>query len=204
MGFDNSTLGDMMNREWLRFKNVGSQDVPAHGVLEITNATQPRKGDVLLSCQRPGTTLRTLYVVNGPHVVKQNKFGRCTLRPCFALYTGSAPSVNGSLGPTASSFLLTTNRPGFQATGLSLSTPTRAQVINRGITRLKAKSDATITAGSSGTVSVWMNGSDSGFNLTAYLDWIHGGEDISADKKLIIEWFGDEQKWTIVDADCES
>lgn len=69
-------------------------------------------------------------------------------------------------------------------------------------TRLKAVADAAITYDSSGTVSVWREGSDTGENLTAHLNWMHGDENIDSGSELLIEWFADEGKWIIVGADC--
>jgi hypothetical protein len=67
----------------------------------------------------------------------------------------------------------------------------------------KGKTDAAITADSSGTVSIWSGGADTGDNVTAYLDWAHGDEDISLGKEVFIQWFADEQKWIITGAECE-
>lgn len=67
-----------------------------------------------------------------------------------------------------------------------------------------ATADANITTGSSGTVSVYRNGADSGANETAWLTWMHGGQLISANKQLKAEWFKDQRKWIITGAECES
>lgn len=66
----------------------------------------------------------------------------------------------------------------------------------------KAVADGNISAGGSGTVSVWREGSDSGYDVTAYLNWMHGGTDVTAGTELIIRWFPDEEKWIIVAAEC--
>lgn len=69
---------------------------------------------------------------------------------------------------------------------------------------LKAVTDGTIAAGSGGTVSVYSGASDTGTNVIAYLNWIHGGESISGGKRVLIAWFADEAKWVIISADCET
>lgn len=68
---------------------------------------------------------------------------------------------------------------------------------------LKCKPDSNITAGSSGTVSVWSGGSDSGVNLTAHVDWMDGGDDVSSGKEAMIKYFPDEDKWYVIGAECE-
>jgi len=67
---------------------------------------------------------------------------------------------------------------------------------------IKAVADAAITAGSSGTVSVYHNGSDSGSNATAHLNWMHGGVDVVSGAELLMSWFQDEQKLIITNASC--
>ena len=67
-----------------------------------------------------------------------------------------------------------------------------------------AKADSDITAGSSATASIYSDPStDSGDNVTVYLDWMDGGADISAGKELLIMWFAGEQKWRVIGAECE-
>jgi len=69
--------------------------------------------------------------------------------------------------------------------------------------KVKAVADATIPTDGSAAASVHRNGSDTGANVTAYLNWTHGDEDISAGKQITVEWFSDERKWVVVNADCE-
>lgn len=76
--------------------------------------------------------------------------------------------------------------------------------VSAGNRYLKGKADSTITAGSSGTVSVWRGGSDTSYNVTGYLNWMHGSEDISSGKELVLCYFEDEAKWVIVNAECEA
>lgn len=203
--FNPMTLGPLMDREWLDFKNTGSQSVPPFGVIEIAGATNPRSGLVLLSCQRPGSTLRNLYAVNGPMTVAASGFGRCTFRPTFAKYTGSAPAAYSCWGPTVDSFELTVNRPGFFATGLALTSPTRMQVFPYPITQLIGKLDGDLDADNTATMSVWASTpnteADTSFNVTVY-DWMLGaGETNSSGKKVAAVWKGGG--WYVTAAECE-
>lgn len=61
-----------------------------------------------------------------------------------------------------------------------------------------------ITADDSGGVSVWIGGSDTGYDLdVCYLDWMHGGEAISSGKEVIVKYFPLDFKWRIIHAECE-
>lgn len=72
------------------------------------------------------------------------------------------------------------------------------------------KADSDITAGSTGTVSLWQKNpstgtlEDTGDNVTAYLDWMHGSEDVSSGKQVVIARFGEYGGiWRIIGAECE-
>ena len=63
-----------------------------------------------------------------------------------------------------------------------------------------------ITAGGSGTINIWRNGvlTSPLETETAQLDWMHGSEDISQNKQVVITWFPDESVWRITGAECET
>lgn len=66
------------------------------------------------------------------------------------------------------------------------------------------KADSDITYGSYGTVSIWRNGADTTENIeNVYLDWMHGDENVSAGKEVLIQYFADEDRWRIIGAECE-
>lgn len=68
--------------------------------------------------------------------------------------------------------------------------------------RRKAKSAATISAGSSGSASIWLNGSNVG-TITAHFNWMENGiASIASGKEMIVDWFDDEEKWVITAAEC--
>jgi hypothetical protein len=63
--------------------------------------------------------------------------------------------------------------------------------------------DGNISVDSSGTISLYDDGSDTGENVTAYLDWMHGDEQVSSGKEVLVTWFPMESKWRITAAECE-
>jgi len=60
-----------------------------------------------------------------------------------------------------------------------------------------------ISANSSGDVTIKINGSDSDV-VTAWLDWMHGGQKISNGKQCVIEFMEDKDRWGIREAECET
>ncbi len=81
----------------------------------------------------------------------------------------------------------------------------QAKIVGGGVRLKIGKADADILKDTSGTISIW-NGdplADSGDNETAHLDWMHGDEQVSAGKEVLIAWFADESKWRIIGAECE-
>lgn len=74
---------------------------------------------------------------------------------------------------------------------------------NQNLTGIWAKVDSgvTISDGGSGTVSVWHEGTDSGLNVTAYLNWIHT-DSITENTEIFIDWNIPQQKWFVSDNAC--
>ena len=66
------------------------------------------------------------------------------------------------------------------------------------------KADADISVGSTGTISIWRDGSDTTENEDAKLDWMAGTTQVSSGKEVMITWFADEGIWRITGAECES
>lgn len=65
------------------------------------------------------------------------------------------------------------------------------------------KADADIQPGSTGTISIWRNGADTGEDVDAKFDWIDGTERISAGKEVKVLFYLDEGAWRIDNAECE-
>lgn len=73
---------------------------------------------------------------------------------------------------------------------------------HRHAVRKKGKPTGSISAGGSGTVTIWEGGSATSRTVTAYHDWMEGTDAIATSTEVVIEWFADEAKWTIVGAAC--
>lgn len=68
----------------------------------------------------------------------------------------------------------------------------------------RARPDSTITAGSSGTFSLWANGSDSGQNVTGYYDWGTDSVDLAAATDSWLRWDPTRAKWEWIGGGCEA
>lgn len=64
-----------------------------------------------------------------------------------------------------------------------------------------ANADILINTG--GLISVYRDGADSGADETAWLNWMHGGQQVSSGKQVKAEWIKDQRKWIITGAECE-
>lgn len=87
-------------------------------------------------------------------------------------------------------------------------------ICERPPTILKAKTTTTIQPNQSGVVKIYLNGAvvttpktppatgDEDVTETAWLNWMHGDEEIIADTEILIRFFEDEGKWIIINAAC--
>lgn len=64
-------------------------------------------------------------------------------------------------------------------------------------------SGADIDINSSGTVALSFNGATSALTETAWLNWMHGDQKVSDGLEVVIYFFEDENKWIILNAECE-
>ena len=67
----------------------------------------------------------------------------------------------------------------------------------------KAKASGTITAGSTGTANVFINGSARG-SVTVYLDWMDSAGNIGSNTEMVIQYFHDQDRWQVVGAECST
>jgi len=98
-------------RPTVAFKNVGSQTVPAFGVMQIVGCVV-EDGVTFVTCTQPGTTLGTDYAINGPVRVDAGDKGMCHRTGMVrALYEGDSPAHGEGWGVRAGSWLLAKGYP---------------------------------------------------------------------------------------------
>lgn len=114
-------------QRWLDCKNVGSQSIPAYGVVQIDDTERVESVRTVLNVKRPTTDGHCNVMINGPLAIAENGSGVCTNDfPAYALYSGS-PAVSEVWGSTANSFMLKKNARGFIILGDEDGTIVRIQ-----------------------------------------------------------------------------
>lgn len=76
-------------------------------------------------------------------------------------------------------------------------------VVSRPTDTFKAKTLEDVLPGDHGLVQIYLGGVNSLEVEDVWLNWMHGGEKVSADKEVLIKFFEDERKWVIIGAECE-
>lgn len=169
------------NYSRIAFRNDNASTAPAYGVLRVTGTTVV---DLFpyLTVDKPDSTYRWLYLVNGPEDVVTNGFGWGTWlwHGGPALYdTGSGtPAYGQEWGPTASSWKLQKFAPGFftfgaNDTATSGSEFTHSMQLPPGEILVKNATGGDYAASHGGdTYQVWGGASgseaDTGLTVTAY------------------------------------
>lgn len=86
----------LLNRQrWLECENTGGQEIPAYGMIEITGATNPDPGRIVLQVQRPTLDGQGNLAVNSHVSIAVGDLGACTIDfPTWAKFTEESPSVD--------------------------------------------------------------------------------------------------------------
>lgn len=102
---------------WIRAKNTGASEIPAHGVCEVDTNTCGTDFTETLNVKRPTAAGLPEVVVNSPVPISVGGYGWVTNDfPTYAL--GSASFTNGDMvGTAANSYTLSLGKPGFMVLG---------------------------------------------------------------------------------------
>jgi len=172
----------------VQFRNDFAGTVPAHGVMRVgTPVTSD--GVQVLPANRPDTTFRRLYLVNGPEEVAQNAFGWGTWlwHADWVLYDdASTPADGESWGPQDGSFEIKKWRYGFTIRGNPTGgTTDLVQAQQEWVNQFLCKSNEAITAnGDTGAASVY-DGNQA--DIT--------GTDVTVTNRTGLNW--DSGKWGV-------
>ena len=184
------------------FRNDSGEAIPAYGCMKIIDAeTDSATGRYVVVVDKPDSTSGP-FLFNGDREIAIDGYGAARTGIVRALTSGAVSA--GVWGPLSDWAVVVNGIPAVEIfgeldTNLAIGSTQISNYFKLG------KSDSTITAGSSGTVSIWSGSTlaDTGVNVTAWLDWMDGGENVSSGKELLIQWFPDRGKWQIIGADCE-
>lgn len=190
------------------WKNVSGETAPKYAAVEITDVLQV-DGRIILEGDKPTGDIGARIFFNGHNEVEANKRGifqqSIALR---ALFDDGAGANGDGYGPKSASWKLTEGRWGYRSLG-GIPDETDQMYVESAPIKMFGKTDASITAGGSGTVSLWSitagssTRSDTTVNVTAYYDIMHNSENISSGKWVQCEFIPSENKTQIVGKECE-
>lgn len=161
----------------VKFQNTASETAPAWGLMRITT---PTSGAEYLSCAKPDSTYRWLYMVNGPKDVAPSSYGyghfltaeTFSFRRGYVLYdTGATPAYGEEWGPKDDSWLLWQHRPGFLIIGATKGSGSAARLValqQHPGEILVYNAGSAIAAAGSGTATLYggTSGSESSLGMT--------------------------------------
>lgn len=185
---------------WMAFKNVSAESMPAFGVGKITGTTTV-SGLEVLTVDKPDSTLVRHYLVNSEDAVAASALGvgwfdgmaRC-------LYNGGSASFDQGYGPKSGQW---SAEPDWEPFALIGGADGTSAIMRIGpINELIGKLDGTLTQGGAQTMSVWTGdpAADSSMNLTAE-DWLLlSGNEIASGKKVWVRWM--HGIWYVQAAEC--
>jgi hypothetical protein len=145
----------LQQQRWIEVRNVGSYDIPAFGVVEVTDSTEPdgTESRTVFHVRRPTEASMSNVLFNGSRPIPVSGYGAATGDfPAWAL---SGSTVAGTkIGTQADSYELSASSSGFVVLGGSFEGATRcgqAGAGNRG--DIKAKLGGALNCDSDTTVT---------------------------------------------------
>lgn len=200
---DREPVGQFFEGGWEAFLNDSGEEIPAHAVMRI-NGISVQRNRACYAMRQPNSFGSIWgHRINGPTPVADGAFGVCTLTGVIAgLYdTADGTPAHGEYwGPRNGSWKLRKNTSGWRVLADGDSTGI-AYVQHWPSQTLVGKTDAAITKGNSGTISIYWGSagatiSDTGENVTAYLRY----GNVAINKFVTINWTG--WAWEIIAAEC--
>lgn len=190
----------------VRVRNDSGGDILAGKALEVGAKllTTLKRESLWFEGETPSPDGTRLWGVTET-AIKQDKLGDLLLGGLVVATVSVGHLAHTHVDVAASSTTLVSGFHGYPIVWKPTSTGTASCVVNLsgGYHRgpLAGKPDSTISDGGSGTVSIWLNGSDSGANETWYLDWM-ASESLTSGVEAVAFWYPDRQKWVVNNAGC--
>ena len=203
---ETSGLPFILKQPLVFIKNDSSEVMPAGGLGRVTGYGS-HGGEQYWTVDKPNTDFHRWYIVNGPLPIAAGAAGAGHIGPIAQVAYDTnegTPGIEESWGAKSGQWTLVKDRPGFTIIGVrDLADDDLVECIQQSVNMITGKADATITAGSSGTVSIHFaaSASASEYDVTGNLKWMHNSEDISLGKQVKMDWI--DGRWLITGAECE-
>lgn len=187
-------------------KNEQGSTMPAWALVQLTGTANVGDRPVPVA-SRPADTMGQAgpYAVAATgRTVADDDYFALQLGPVLRILTdGSAITAGSRWSPSPNQWHLVPDVFGqFEALGADPIDDV-GLFLDRGLVTLRrGKADATITAGSSGTVSLFDGTTDTAQNVTAWWDWANDDLDIEAETEVWVAWSSSSERWEIVGGAC--
>lgn len=188
-------------------RNDQGSTAPAWALVQLTGAEAAGDRPVAIA-KRPADTMEVAgpfaVAASGREIADDDRFP-LQVGPVLRILTDGSTLTPGTLwDPVASQWYVAPSVFGrFELLGADPIDDV-GQFIDRGPeTFRRGRADATITAGSSGTVSLWNGNADSTLNITAHYDHADDGVDIESGTDVWVRWCRAAQRWEIAGGGCE-
>ncbi len=209
--FPGNDSGPLKKLQRVKFKNVNAAQVPAFGVMRITDLTIDAE-ESYLSCDQPNTfgAQSGTHAINGPLAVDSGSYGYCFPGPetMLALYDSGdgTPAALEHWGPRSGSWKLKKSTGGFRIRKVSDSDNAIVIVSLAPMTSFFCKnlSGSDIGEGATGTVTILAGSAGSeattGVTITARSRW--GVFPIDAIGRCTLDQnFSSVISWTVAESD---
>jgi hypothetical protein len=194
------------NYSRIPFRVDATETVPAYGLLRVTGMVEV-DGRKVYKIDKPNTTFSRLYLVNGPDEITYRSgstgygWGTWLWHADYVLYdTGNTPAFGDSWGPQDGTWTIKKYRYGFTIMGGNAGTgaASRTIAVQSEVKEFWGQTDAAITKGSSGTISVYDgNDADTSINVSSVKNKF---ANVAITKKVKAHWLGGS--WYLDAAEC--
>ena len=183
----------------------GETLIPAYGVCLTKTGSDLTTGRV--SVKRPDTYgSQNNALINGPTAVavSGNGFAQGGNGPFIAAYDSSdgSPGHGEAWGPRSGTYLLKKNTGGFRVIAVLDATNALALVQRDPMLTFRGKTDASLSKGASGTISIYAgtlgSETDTTINMTAYNRFAT----VAITKWVTCSYCFDNQGWDLISAEC--
>lgn len=150
------------------YNGIPGETIPAYGVMSVIGTVE-KDGLKYLDVDKPSTTFRRIYAVNGATDVAYQQTGGCYLSGTRkVLYDAGTPAAGEGWGPKAGQFSLTANYPRVaNVMGIDDSTSKILRADIGPIDILIGKLAGALAQGSTATFNVWGGASGSETVITS-------------------------------------
>ncbi len=185
------------------FRNDSGEEAPAFALMAVTGIGTDDNDNWFLKIDKPDTTFRRAYMVNGSGAIADSgatggSQGRCydgSDGPVKVLYDTGTPAIAEGFGAKPGQWTASKNYPCCLDVFGDYDNTDKIMVARlHPILKIIGKLAGALSEGSSATVNVWngAGGSEaviSSLTLTGY-DWLlaSGADDIASGKKVVVEW----------------